>query len=91
MAITVPVHLTSAEEAALAARAHAEGVSVESLLHVAVLHLIAGGEGPSHVALTADQWEKELGEWFDNMPDAPSLSDTAISRESIYTREDEWQ
>jgi hypothetical protein len=41
MAITVPVNLTPAEEAALVARANAEGVSIECLLHEAVLHLIA--------------------------------------------------
>ena len=91
MAITVPVNLTPAEEAALAARASAQGVSVESLLHEAVLHLIAGGQDAGHAALTADQWEKELVEWFDSMPDMPSLSDEAIGRESIYTREDEWR
>ena len=91
MAITVPVNLTPAEEAALAARANAEGVSIESLLHEAVLHLIAGGEGERRAALTADQWETELVEWFESMPDTPSLSDEAISRESIYTREDEWR
>jgi valyl-tRNA synthetase len=91
MAITVPVNLTPAEEAALAARANAEGVSVESLLHEAVLHLIAAYQGEGRAALTPDQWERELLEWLNNMPDMPCLSDEAISRESIYTREDEWR
>ena len=91
MAITVPVNLTPAEEAALAARANADGVSIESLLHEAVLHLIATGEGERRSPLTADQWETELVEWFDSVPDMPCLSDEAISRESIYTREDEWR
>jgi hypothetical protein len=91
MTITVPVSLTPTEQAALAARAEAQGVSVESLLHEAVLQLIAGSHGEEHAALTAGQWEKELTEWFDSVPDMPSLSDEAISRESIYTREDEWR
>ena len=91
MAITVPVNLTPAEEVALAARANAEGVSIESLLHEAVRHLIATGGAERRAPLTADQWETELVEWFDSMPDMPSLSDEAISRESIYTREDEWR
>jgi hypothetical protein len=91
MPITVPVNLTPAEEAALAARANAEGVSIESLLHEAVLHPIATGQGEVRAALTADQWEAELMEWLDSMPDVPSLSDEALSRESIYTREDEWR
>jgi hypothetical protein len=91
MAITVPVNLTPTEEAALVARANAEGVSVESLLHEAVLHLIARGPGENREALTTAQWETELVEWLDSMPDMPSLSDEALSRESIYTREDEWR
>ncbi len=91
MAVTVPVTLTPAEEAALAARADAEGVSVETLLHDAVLHLITSGKNNGGAALTAGQWETELLEWLDSMPDMPSLSDEAISRESIYTREDEWR
>jgi hypothetical protein len=41
--------------------------------------------------LTADQWETELVEWLDSMPDVPSLSDEALSRESVYAREDEWR
>jgi hypothetical protein len=47
MAIMVPVNLTPAEEAALLARANAEGVSIESLLHEAVLHLTATGQSES--------------------------------------------
>ena len=91
MAITIPVILTPAEEAALAARANAQGVSIESLLHEAVLYLIATGPGESREPLTTAQWETELVDWLDSMPDIPSLSDDALSRESIYTREDEWR
>lgn len=91
MTIMVPVSLTPTEQAALAARAEAEGVSIELLLHQAVLHLIADGRDKAPVALTAGQWENELVEWFDNMPELPSLSDEAIGRQSIYTREDEWR
>ncbi len=91
MAILVPVNLTPAEEAALAARADAEGVSIESLLHEAVLHLIGAGQGENRAPLTAGQWETELVEWLDSMTDVPALSDEALSREGIYTREDEWR
>ncbi len=87
----VPVNLTPAEEAALAARANAEGVSMESLLHDAVLHLIAAGQVEPRAALSVKQWETELMEWLDSSPDMPSLSDEALSRENIYTREDEWR
>jgi hypothetical protein len=93
--MAVPVNLTPAEEAALAARARAEGVSVESLLRGAVLHLIVTGEdeapAKSHAGLSADQWEAELVKWLDGMPDFQPLSDEAIGREGIYTREDEWR
>ena len=36
-----------------------------------------------------EQWEKEMNELIDSFPQAPLLSDEAISRDSIYTREDE--
>ena len=39
--------------------------------------------------LTPRQWEEELNEIIDSFPQAPILSDHAISRDSIYTREDE--
>jgi len=85
MAVTVPVTLTPAEEAALAARAEAEGVSVDALLHQAVVRLISPSAGTGPASLTAEEWEKEFDERLGSMPDLPSLSDQAISRESIYT------
>ena len=91
MAVTVPVRLTPAEEAALVARAEAEGVSVDALLHQAVVWLISPSAATPPASLTANEWEKEFGEWLDSMPDLPALSDQAISRESVYTREDEWR
>lgn len=39
--------------------------------------------------LSQEEWEKELDEFIDLLPQTPILSDEAISRESIYTREDE--
>jgi hypothetical protein len=91
MPITIPINLTPVEEAALVARANAEGVSIESLLHEAVLHLIATGQSEVRAPLTTDQWGTELMEWLDSMPDVPSLYDEAFRRESSYTREDEWR
>jgi len=91
MAITVPLSLTPAEEAALVARAEAEGISVDALLHRAVVRLISASSVEGQPLLTADEWEKEFCEWLDTMPQLPSLSDQAISRDSIYTREDEWR
>lgn len=90
MAVTVPVSLTSEEAAALSAQAKAQGMSLDSLLRQAVLGIISSApQGNSEQS--GAQWEKEFGEWLDSLPDLPALSDEAISRESIYTREDEWR
>ena len=43
----------------------------------------------STARMNLDQWEKEMNELIDSFPQTPLLSDEAISRESIYTREDE--
>lgn len=90
MAVTIPVSLTPEEEASLVAQAKAEGVSVDVLLRRAVLQIISSPDVAME-ELTADQWEKEFDEWLDSLADMPTLSDEAISRESIYTREDEWR
>jgi hypothetical protein len=39
--------------------------------------------------LSFEEWDKEMNEIIDSFPQSPLLSDEAISRESIYTREDE--
>jgi hypothetical protein len=39
--------------------------------------------------LSLEEWEKEMNEIIDSFPQSPLLSDEAISRESIYSREDE--
>jgi len=90
MTVTVPVSMSPEEQLALVARAEAEGVTVDSLLRKAVLQVIGGN--PSRATeehLTGEQWEREFEEWLDGLPDVPTLSDEAIGRESIYTREDE--
>ena len=91
MTVTVPVPLTTEEQATLLAQAKAQGVSVDSLLRRAVLHIIAAAPDLDSQQLSAEQWEKEFEEWLDSLPNMPTLSDEAIGRESIYTREDEWR
>jgi hypothetical protein len=91
MAITIPVSLTVEEQASLIAQAKTEGVSVDVLLRRAVLQIIASAPDVISQQLTADEWEKEFDEWLDSQPDMPTLSDEATSRESNYTREDEWR
>jgi len=89
----IPVPLTSEEEAALIAHAKAEGVSVDLLLRRAVLQIISAklpNELPAP-QLNAEEFEKAFEEMADMIPDSvPPLSDEALSRESLYTREDEW-
>ena len=90
MALTIPVPLTADEQAALEAQAKARGLSVDSLLRNAVLQVIAAAP-ESNQELSFDDWAKEFNAWLDSQPTMPTLSDSSISRESIYTREDEWR
>ena len=90
---TIPVQLTAEEEAALIAQAKAEGVSVDSLLRRAVLQVISGKveSKPKAAWLSAEEFDKAFEEIADMIPDdIPALSEEGLSRESIYTREDEW-
>jgi hypothetical protein len=89
MLVTIPVALTSEEQAALQTQADAEGVSVDLLVRKAVLQMIR--KEPSPPDPGSAQWEKEFEEWLDSLPEIPALPDEAMSRESIYSREDEWR
>lgn len=90
MSLTIPVPLTAEEQAALEAQAKALGTSVDSLLRKAVLQAISSEQGGKQ-PLTATEFDRAFEEIADMIPEGvPVLSDQAISRESIYTREDEW-
>jgi hypothetical protein len=90
MSLTIPVPLTVEEQAALEAQAKALGTSVDLLLRKAVLQVISSEQGGKQ-PLAASEFDRALEEIADLIPeDLPALSDQAISRESIYTREDEW-
>jgi hypothetical protein len=41
-------------------------------------------------ALSGDEWEQALDEFFDGFPRVGPLPDDAFSRDSIYGREDKW-
>ena len=91
MAVTVPVPLTPDEQAALVAQAKARGVSVASLPHRAILQIIDAAPELDQRKLSAEELDSVFEEIADLIPTGtPSLSDEALSRESIYTREDEW-
>ena len=89
----VPVSLTPEEEAALVAQAKAQGVSVDSLLRKAILQFISASAETTQLRpqLTEEEFDRAFDEIADTIPEGiPPLSDEALSRESIYTREDEW-
>ena len=89
--MVVKIPLTPEEETKLQAQAKAEGVSIDTLLPRAVLQMITAASEPDTGPLKPEEWEKEFEEWLDGLPTLPKLSDEAITRENIYTREDEWR
>jgi hypothetical protein len=91
MTLSVPVSLTPEEQAALQAQAQAQGLSVDSFLRKAVLQVMATAPEASQEQLSFAEWQKEFEAWLDGVPSVRTLSDHAISREGIYTREDEWR
>ena len=85
--MSVRVPLTSEEQSALQAQANAHGVSVDTLLRRAVLEIIK----PRQQQLSPEDFEKAFEEIADMISESvPPISDAALSRENIYTREDEW-
>jgi hypothetical protein len=81
------------------AAAATRGVSVEEFLEsVANQQQDDSSSSPQGVTdddhfqrtATPEEWSRALREWADSHSrEAPPLSDYAVSRESIYTREDE--
>ena|SRR2546423_376404 len=81
------------------AAAAARGITVEAFLESVVSEqqddlppASKAAIDEEHFQLTAtpEEWSRALREWINEFPsDAPPLSDYAVSRESIYTREDE--
>ena len=88
MAITLS--FTDDEYNAIEAVAKSEGESVESWIRKTILRVASVPSEDTRPNLSAEEWEREFDAFLDSLPEMPSLSDEAISRESIYTREDEW-
>lgn len=84
MTVTLKPHL----EEELTARARAEDLSIEEFVNRELERLVASTPPPSRVAP-----EERVRLWREFLAthsvDGPPLSDYAVSRESIYTREDE--
>ena len=82
------VTLKPALEEELTARAQAEGLSTEEFVNRVLEKLVAAQPQPSKLSP-----QERAGLWREfiekHAVGGPPLSDYAVSRESIYTREDE--
>jgi hypothetical protein len=86
--MTVTLKLPEEFEARLIAEAGAKGVAAGEL---ATEYLYRTVPAPDRRQVTAEEIEKAFEEIADLRPAGiPPLSDAATSRESIYTREDDW-
>jgi len=74
-------------EEELTARAQAEGLSTEEFVNRELQNLVASA--PPASKLTPEERVRLWEELEQFSVDGPPLSDYAVSRESIYTREDE--
>lgn len=88
--MTVTLELRPEIEAQLLAQANARGLSLQDYLK-SVVELQAGARAAltSIEAMSHEEWEREFEAFIDSFPQQPVLSDEAIGRDSIYTREDE--
>ena len=88
MNLTIP--LTPAEESRLLAKARSEGTTPENLIRNAIDPiLLTDSEDPERSRnMTAAEADRALEELLDSLPPMPSLSDKALSRESIYADDD---
>ncbi len=87
--MTITVELPPEIEERFLARANALGISVGAY----VQEYLTGSSQPGmeRPRLSVEEVNRLLDEAADLIPaGVPPLSDEAMSRESIYTREDEW-
>ena len=87
--MTITLDLPPELEAGFVAEANAKGVSVAEIVKAYLLHQRERVPVSEGVQMSPDEWDKAWDELLDSLPDIPTLSDEAISRDSIYTREDE--
>ena len=86
--MTVTLDLPPEVEATFAAQARARGIPIDTFL---LEYLIQHAPLIHPAQLSPDQWDQAFDELSSLIPDSvPPLSDEALSRESIYTREDDW-
>jgi hypothetical protein len=86
--MTITLELPPEFEARFVAEASAKGVSVGEVVSAYLIHAALVRSAKQ---LSADDVERGFEEAADLIPEGfPPLSDESISRDSIYTREDDW-
>ena len=84
--MTITVELPPEIEERFLAQARVRGLTLSAY----VQEILARSGSVTAPALSTDELNRLLDEAADLVPDGLPLSDDAMSRESIYTREDEW-
>jgi hypothetical protein len=86
--MTITLDLPPDLEARFVREAKAMGVSVDEVVKA---YLYKTPPAPGATPLSAEEIDRLLDEAADLIPQGvPPLSDAAMSRESIYSREDDW-
>jgi hypothetical protein len=86
--MTITLELPPDLEARFVAEARAKGIPVGEVVKA---YLYDAPPQRSPKELTAEEVDRGLEEAADLIPEGiPPLSDEAMGRESIYTREDDW-
>ena len=85
--MTISLELPPDLEARFLAEAKVQGVPIADVVKAYLLRHRAQSQ-PAQ--MSPEEFDQAWDELLDSLPENPSLSDEAISRESIYTREDEW-
>lgn len=87
--MTITVELPKDIDELYLAQARARGITIGAYVHERLTQTAPSASRPP--TLSAEEVNRVLDEAADLVPAGiPPLSDRAMSRESIYTREDEW-
>jgi hypothetical protein len=92
--MTITLELPPEAEANLVAQAKARGLSLDAFVKTIVANQAAAAASVKPLEtlpLQAEELDRAFEELADLVPNGtPILSDEALSRENIYTREDNW-
>jgi len=92
--MTITLELPPEAEANLLAQAKARGLSLDAFLKTIIANQVAAAASVKpleSLPLQGEELDRVFEEIADLVPNGtPILSDEALSRESLYTREDEW-